>query len=177
METRKAIAKRKSTREFIKGKQIPDEILEKLLQAAHAAPVAHGEYEALHLTVIQDPDVLENIREIAVDCFRDPVLDIYYGAPTCILISSKHGSIPELDMVNMGTIAENMLLTATDEGIDCCYVWGTVLAIREEPDLADELGLPEGYDPLGSVAFGYAVTPDDSEKPMTTDVLTMNTVK
>lgn len=177
METRKTIARRKSTRDFIKGKQIPDDILQKILEAANAAPVAHGEYHALHLTVIQNADVLENLREIGMDCFRDPVLDIYYGAPTCILISSKHGSIPELDMVNAGTIAENMLLTATDLGIDCCYIWGTVLAIREEPDLADEIGLPEGYDPLGSVAFGYATEPDDSEKPMNTEVFTMNFVK
>lgn len=177
METSKTIAKRKSTREFIKGKQIPQEALEKILQAANAAPVAHGEYFALHLTVIQNPDVLEKLREIGMDCFRDPILDIYYGAPTCIVISSKHGSIPELDMVNAGTIAENMMLQATDLGLDCCYIWGTVLAIREEPDLMDEIDLPEGYDPLGSVAFGYAVKPDESEKPMTTDVLTMNYVK
>lgn len=177
MDTRTTIAKRKSTREFIKGKQIPDDVLQKILQAANAAPVAHGEYDALHLTVIQDPAALESIREVAVDCFVDPILDIYYGAPTCILISTKHGSIPELDMVNAGIIAENMLLTATDEGVDCCYIWGTVLAIREEPDLADEIGLPEGYDPLGSVVFGYAVDHDDSEKPMNTDVISMNMVK
>lgn len=165
METLKAIAKRKSVREF-KADQIPDDALDTILRAGCAAPVGLGEYKTLHLTVVQDPDVLATIKETATDCFRDPILDIYYGAPTVILISTSHSSVPELDMANAGCIAENMMLAATDLGINCIYIWGTVLAFRAEPDLADEAELPEGFVPVASVALGYATTPDDSEKPM-----------
>lgn len=176
METLKAIACRKSTREFDPNRQISEEHLETILKAACAAPVGHGEYHALHLTVVQDPDILTTLKDTAMDCFRDPILDIYYGAPTVVVISSRHGSVPELDMCNAGTIAQNMMLAATDLGIDCVYIWGTVLAFRAEPDLVEEVNLPEGYEPIASVAFGYAVNPDTSEKPMTTDSITMNRV-
>lgn len=175
MDTLKAIARRKSTRNFSE-RQLPPAELEVILQAACAAPVAHGEYNALHLTVVQDPDTLQTIRDTAVDCFRDPILDIYYGAPTVIIISSSHGSVPELDMANAGTLAENMMLAATEQGVDSCYIWGTVLAFRAEPELADDIGLPEGYDILASVAFGYAKTPDVREKPMDTASITINRV-
>ena len=156
METLEAIARRKSVRDFDPDKQIPEEALGTILGAACSAPVGHGEYKALHLTVVQDAEMLDSIRETAVNCFRDPILDIYYGAPTVIIISTSHGSVPELDMANAGTIAQNMMLAATDQGVDSVYIWGTVLAFRSEPDLADDIDLPEGFEPIASVAFGYA---------------------
>ena len=175
METMKAITRRKSSRNF-NGKQISEEDLQTILKAACAAPVAHNEYKALHLTVVQDPDILESIRETAVDCFRDPILDIYYGAPTVIIISTSHGSVPELDMANAGTLGQSMMLAATDLGIDSCYVWGTTLAFRAEPDLADDIQLPEGLDVLGSVAFGYSETHSEQDNPMCCKGLAMNRV-
>lgn len=175
METRQAIATRKSVRNFGK-RQVSDQDLEMILKAANSAPVAHGEYHALHLTVVQDADVLDTIRETAVDCFRDPILDIYYGASTVIVISTSHGSIPELDMANAGTIGQTMMLAATDMGIDCCYIWGTALAFRAEPDLADDIELPEGHQVIGSVAFGYAEGPDVVASPPNPNGISVNRV-
>lgn len=175
METIKAIARRKSTRDF-SDRPISDADIDTILRSACAAPVAHGEYHALHLTVVQDPDILTMLRDSAMNCFRDPIRDIYYGATTVIVISTRHGSIPELDMANAGTIGQSMMLTATDLGIDCCYIWGTALAYRADSDLAEDLQLPEGCEPIGSVAFGYAVSPDDSEKPMDLTKIGINRV-
>ncbi|MDL2218207.1 nitroreductase family protein [Christensenellaceae bacterium OttesenSCG-928-M15] len=175
MDTLRTIAKRKSTRQF-KQDQIPRDRLETILKAACAAPVGHGEYHALHLTVVQDAEILDRIRDVAVDCFRDPVLDIYYGAPTVVIISTSHGSMPELDMANAGTIAENMMLAATDIGIDSIYIWGTVLAFRAEPDLGEDINLPEGFEPIASVALGYATEPDDSEKALSMEAIKINWV-
>lgn len=175
METMRALAKRKSTRNF-SDRQVPEQDIEIILKAACAAPVGHGEYHALNLTVVRDADILDTIRETAVDCFRDPILDIYYGAPTVIVISSSHGSVPELDMANAGTIAQSMMLAATDIGIDSCYIWGTVLACRAESDLLDDLELPDGYEPIASVAFGYSNEPEEPEKPMNTSTIKINRV-
>lgn len=175
METFQSIAKRKSTRNF-GPQQIGDKELEQILQAACAAPVGHGEYQNLHLTVVQDPDVLDTIRDVAMDCFRDPTRDIYYGAPTVIIISTCHGSVPELDMANAGTIAQNILLAATDLGIDSCYIWGTVLAFRADADLLQEVHMPAGYEPLASIALGYGKDGTSEERPMTLDRISINRV-
>ncbi|MDL2235861.1 nitroreductase family protein [Christensenellaceae bacterium OttesenSCG-928-L17] len=176
MDTMKALAMRKSTRDF-SNRQVPENDMETILKAACAAPVGHGEYHALRLTVIRDEDVLDDIRRTAVDCFRDPILDIYYGAPTVVAISTSHGSILELDMANAGAIAQSMMLAATDLGIDSCYIWGTVLALRAEPDLGDDIDLPDGHEVIASVAFGYANDPDDSEKPMDLEKISIHWVR
>ena len=176
METLKAIEQRKSTRSF-KPDQINEHDLETILNAAVKAPVAFGEYSNIHLTVVQNSNLLENLKDIGMDCYRDPIRDMYYGAPTVIVISTKHGSVPELDMANAGTIAQNILLAATDLGLSTCYVWGTALACRVEPDFVDDLDLAEGFEPIGSVAIGYA-TPEDAELPsLAQGTITINRVK
>ena len=163
MQTLDAIAKRKSTRAF-KPDQISEQDLEAILNAAVKAPVGFGEYSSIHLTVIQNSTLLKDLKDIGMDCYRDPIRDMYYGAPTVIVISTRHGSVPELDMANAGTIAQNILLASTDLGLSSCYVWGTALACRVEPDFVDELDLAEGFEPIGSVAIGYAA-PEDADLP------------
>ena len=175
METMEAIKARKSTRVF-KPDQISERDLEVILDAAVEAPVAFGEYMNIHLTVIQNSTLLEDLKDIGMDCYRDPIRDMYYGAPTVIVISTKHGSVPELDMANAGTIAQNILLCATDLGLSSCYVWGTALACRVEPDFVDDLNLPDGFEPIGSVAIGYAAPEDEKMNSLAQGSITINRV-
>ena len=176
METLSAIEKRKSTRIFEQN-QISEKDLETILRAACRAPVAFGEYMNIHLTVLQKPELLEGLRVIGMDCYADPIRDMYYGAPTVIVISTKHGSVPELDMANAGTIGQSILLAATDLGLGSCYVWGTALACRVEPDFIDALELPDGYEPIGSVAIGYATPEDAHAKSLAQGSISINYVK
>ena len=176
METLVAIEKRKSTRIF-KPDQISAEDLDAILKAACRAPIAFGEYMNIHLTVLQKPTLLEGLKEIGMDCYADPIRDMYYGAPTVIVISTKHGSVPELDMANAGTIGQTILLAATDLGLGSCYVWGTALACRVEPDFIDDLELPDGYEPIGSVAIGYAAPEDMHAQSLAQGSISISTVK
>jgi len=176
METLNAIENRKSTRIF-KRDQITEKDLETILRAACRSPIAFGEYMNIHLTVIQKPELLEGLKVIGMDCYADPIRDMYYGAPTVIVISTKHGSVPELDMANAGTIGQTILLAATDLGLGSCYVWGTALACRVEPDFIDDLELPDGYDPIGSVAIGYATPEDAYGKSLAQGSISINYVK
>ncbi len=40
------------------------------------------------------------------------------------------------------------------------------LAFRADDSLLDDLGIPDGFEPLASVALGYASTPDPAEKAL-----------
>ncbi len=164
METLQAIAIRKSVRDFGPD-QIPNDALDTILAAGCAAAVGHGERQEMHLTVVQDPQALAHIRHAAQECFGDPLRDIYYGAPTVVIISAGGLSVPELALANAGCIATNMMLAATDLGVGSVYVWGTVLAFREEPELAETVGLPDGFVPVASVALGHAARPDTGDAP------------
>lgn len=159
METMQAIAARKSTRSF-QPDQIPESALDAVLNAGCAAPVGMAAYETLHLTVVQDKTLIQKISNLA----SGGKSDIFYGAPTVIIISSKAPPVPGLNYSNAGCIAENMLLAATDFGIANIYIFGTIRAFYALPMLLDDLEIPRGYQPVASVALGYPQEPDAAPK-------------
>ena len=61
---------------------------------------------------------------------------------------------------------ENMLLAATDSGIDSVYLWGSVTAIAGSPELKKELGIPDKYTPISGAALGYAPESNPAEKEL-----------
>ena len=76
METLEAIAKRTSTRKF-KEIQISEENLQAILKAGMSAPVGSGLYESLHITVIQDMNILNIIGDAVTEMGKDflPILN------------------------------------------------------------------------------------------------------
>jgi nitroreductase len=169
METLKAIEARKSTRGF-KPEQIPDAALEAVLAAGTQAPVGMAAFDSIHFTVIQDAALLKKISDAATKNTEREGQDIYYGAPTVIVVSSKEQPIPELAFANAGTIVENFLLAATDLGINSVYVFGSMMGFRNDPGLAAEAGIPEGYKPVSSAALGYATEEMAAAPKVTRDI-------
>jgi nitroreductase len=174
METLKAIAKRKSTRGFA-DRQIPGEALETILDAGCAAPVGMRAYDSMHITVAQDAALIKRISDAASKAGPRPGADIYYGAPTVIIISAKTPpAAPGIEQANAACIAENMLLAATDLGIDNIYILGTLFAFQQEPDLLKAAGIPDGFAPAASVALGYAAQPSTEERDITKRGININ---
>lgn len=176
METRKTFAKRHSTRSFQPG-QIPENALEAVLDAAGAAPVGMKKYETLRLTVVQNKELIAKISAAAAAIRGVPGQDIFYGAPTVILVSSKPTEVPGLDYSNAACLVENMLLAATDLELGNVYVFGGLAAgLRAEKALLAELGIPEGFFPLDAVALGYPTEPLTAEKNLSDRPIAINRV-
>lgn len=164
METIKAITRRKSTRSY-KQDQIPDDVLNTILAAGCAAPVSMGKYDSLHLTVIQNKEILKNISDYIAD-MANMEGDALYGAPTVVLVSSKDEELPGVEYTNTGCIIENMMIAATDYNVDSVLIWGTALAVNANDELRKSLAIPDGFKPAASVALGYAAVPDETEKEL-----------
>jgi len=165
METLKAIAKRKSTRAFSTEKQVSETDIKTILSAGCAAPVGAADYQSIHLTVIKDKAILAKITKAVQTAFKMD-RDVLYGAPVLILVSSSEPKFPNIHYANAGCIIENMLLAATDLGIDNVYLWGAATVTAKVPELLKEIGIPEGFTPVSSAAFGYAAESNPSEKKM-----------
>ncbi len=86
METMKAIAWRKSVRSY-KPDQIPDEVLNTILKAGSSAPVASGKYDSLHITVVQNKEIINKISDAIFELLNGKV-SMAFGAPTIIFVSS-----------------------------------------------------------------------------------------
>lgn len=176
METLKAIAKRKSTRGF-KPEQISDQELDTILGAGCAAPVGMADYESLHLTVLQNKDLLDEITNATAKAFGKPDIKPFYGAPTVVVVSStKNTKIPNIEYCNVACIIENMLLAAADLGVGSVYLMGIIGILNNSPDLIKKLDAPEGFRPVSAVALGYPVEPLTDEKELK-KTIAMNHVK
>lgn len=155
MTTMEAIFSRRSIRSYT-GEKITEDELQQILKAAYAAPVGMGDYASLRLTVATDPALLEKIDKAAAELFGQPDIHPLYGAPTLIIISTKvpnegSGNLP---YSNAAIITQNMALAATELGVGVCHIWGAMMAVRANPELAAELKLPEGHVPCCAVCLG-----------------------
>ena len=101
MELMNAILNRQACRSY-EGKQIDKAALNVILQAGNAAPVGHGEYDKMHLTVVQDPQVLSVIDRGTAEFFGDLSMHPLYGAPTLIVVSAQQSTPRDLALCNAG---------------------------------------------------------------------------
>ena len=159
MNTFEAIAKRKSTRTYTE-KQVSAEDLQKILQAGAAAPVAMARYDSLHITVIRDESVIAKINALTAEMFSRRMgvkKNTDFGAKTMLLVSTvKEGLPPEMLYANVGIVVENMILAATDLGIDSVILGGAPSIVAQDEELVRSLGIPEGYRPVLGAFLGYA---------------------
>lgn len=147
MELFEAIEKRFSNRKYL-DKQISNEDLNKILKAGMQAPIGRGKYEDMHITVIQNKDLLNEISGLADR-------SVFYNAPTLVIISA-HDDGHGLDKENSACVAMNMLLAATALNLGSIYLNLVIGLIKEHKDVLDKLNLPEGFVPVVGVGLGYA---------------------
>ena len=165
METFKAFAMRRSTRAF-KSDQIPNEALEKILDAGCVAPVGMGAYKSMHLAVVQDAALIESISNAAKKARgRTEGPSIYYGAPTIIIICSQELALPGIELANGACVADHICLAATDLEIGNIYIWATGAALAAEPELAAKAKIPDGFKAVATVALGYPAEPITEPRP------------
>jgi nitroreductase len=169
---------RRSTRKFL-DKQITEEELSAILLAANGAPVGSNMYRDIHLTVVQNREILDKLsqaaakrsqdkkrmKEIAGDTVLDSDTDKhatfhdpFYEAPTVIIVSHKNQTIqPGIEYSNVACVVLSMHLEATELGLGSVFMWHALESMRELPDLDNShlLNVPEGFSPLLGIAIGY----------------------
>ena len=162
MNALQTIFKRKSTRSYT-DIPIPSESLNLILKAGMAAPVANAGYDSLHLTVVQNEDILQELFARTTDFVHNLGLDMNmdFGARTLIIVSATPDSGGN---TNAGCIVENMVLAATDLGIDSVIMGIVPAVIKASEDMPEKLGIPKGFVPVLSAVFGYGVNEEDAKE-------------
>ncbi|HLI31880.1 MAG TPA: nicotinate-nucleotide--dimethylbenzimidazole phosphoribosyltransferase [Solirubrobacteraceae bacterium] len=174
----RVIAERRDVRSF-RSEEVPDEVLERVLAAAHRAPSV-GLMQPWRLIVIRDPATRSAMRMLAqrerlrqaqrfgerAAEFLDKKIEGVLEAPIGICVCCDHGSgevevlgratIPQTDIYSTCCAIENLWLAARAEGLGV----GWVSFYRPE-DLRELLGIPERADPVAWLCLGW---PD--ERPL-----------
>lgn len=171
MEFKTTLALRQSVRKFT-TEQITNEQLHALLEAANAAPTCMGNYDRVHLTVVQDAEILKQLNEAFQKAVGDPAIQVTYGAPTVIYVSNRAEDEEIVQGANAGVIMENMLLAASDMGLGAVYLFGLSQVLYGNEEIVELLQLPEHFRTVSAIAVGVASEPV-SERTLTTERITL----
>lgn len=155
MELLKLMEKRYSCRSF-SDKKISREDLNLILQAGYLAPVGKGEYNQLLITVIENRELLNEIDRVGSTFFGGKIKKPTYTSNTVVLVSAKKSDNVLVQYCNASCIIQNMLLMATQLGINSVYLLGAIQAIKKDSELCNKLNLEYEYFPIAAVALGYS---------------------
>lgn len=159
MEFTDVLASRVSIRRYEKT-PLTEEEISKLLEAAQRSPIGHFDYKNYAIAVVTNPEILSLLakenQEISGQ--GDPL----YGAPALFLILRSPQAENDTAKLNAGIIAEHIHLAATDMGLGSLCVYSFLRNFEKQPGYGkccQALHLPEGYQPIMSVAVGHTPIP------------------
>ncbi len=140
------IAKRRYSVRSYQEKEVEEEKLHKILEAAHVAPTA-ANLQPVRLIVVRKKEGLEKIGKGAN----------LYGAPLAILVCADHSKawVRPFDKkqtadIDASILTDHMMLQATELGL------GSVWICYFKPDVIQkEFELPDNMEPVNILAVGY----------------------
>lgn len=157
------IMARRSIRKY-KQQPVEKDKLQQILECGINAPNGMGR-QSWEIRVVDTPELLAEIdslnTKLAVGRGMDAskVRPAAYGAPVLVFIAND--TTYDLSQVDCGLLGGNMILTAQSMGLGSCCLGGIVRTLKspEAEGLLKRLELPENYNLLYAIAFGY---PDES---------------
>jgi nitroreductase len=161
MDVYKAAVQRRSIRRF-KDKAVPYAALEKCIDAARLAPSGRNQ-QVCDYVVINDPKVLPGIFEHIGGSAKlppdkgGPKPEQSPKAYTIVLVNKTiegDANRRRVTLVDVGLAAENIMLTAYEQGIGSCP-----LLMFNEKEIKLILDIPESHDIALVIAMGY---PDEN---------------
>lgn len=145
-EVMEAILNRRSVREFLE-KEVEDEKIEKILQAARWAPSGLNN-QPWKFVVIQKGELLEQLAELThySHILRKAKLAI------CVFLDREASYDRDKDLMALGAANQNMLLAAHSMGLGGVWL-GQILARKEE--VRELLQAPESLELMAVLALGH----------------------
>lgn len=152
MNVHEAIHRRRSIRRFEPGREVPPELVEKLLTAATLAPSA-GNAQPWRFIVVLSPGLKGELARAALG------QAFIAQAPVVLVVCADlerarraYGERGESLYCLQDTAAatQNILLTATELGLGTCWV-----GAFDEGEVARLLGLPSSLRPVALIPVGY----------------------
>lgn len=155
-ETLKTLMERRSVRSY-KEEQVPEDILQQILEAGEYAPSGMGMQSAV-MVVVRDKDTIDQISRMNAAVMGNDG-DPFYGAPTVVIVfgDSTRGTYVEDGSLVMG----NLMNAAASLGVDSCWIHRAkeVFLSEEGKAMKKKWGLGEEYVGIGNCILGYSDEP------------------
>lgn len=157
---------RRSIRAFLPD-PVPQEALHQLLDAALYAPSAMNT-QPWHISVIRTRQTIDwmvgRIRTVLlrsgdsalIELARDPAFHTFYHAPAVLYVAAETSQ--KFGVSDCANLTTYLTLAAHALGLGSCYIASSNLLFEgtDAGQARQRLRIPEGYEPVFSVALGYA---------------------
>ncbi|MEM3726188.1 MAG: nitroreductase family protein [Candidatus Bathyarchaeia archaeon] len=142
MEVFEAVQRRRSIRAY-EPTPVPNEKLMKILEAGRLAPSASN-VQPWHFVVVTDSEKRRRLAETGV------FARFLAEAPIVIVGCGDERASPKWCVVDVAIALQNMVLTATGEGLGTCWVGSF-----DEAKVKELLKIPENFRVVALLAVGY----------------------
>jgi len=153
METiRKLIWERRSIRDWIPGKEIPDEMIEQILEAGRAAPTGCN-LDIVRFIVIKDPDEAKMVwSDIPTPMDRCVLIIVCYDKRVYETVGHNR-LVPHNQLLDCAAAADHICLMAHALGLGA--VWLTCTK-KTAQTFKEKYGLPDYIDQTLHIAVGWS---------------------
>jgi len=142
MDVFEAIQKRRSVRSYLPD-EVPEEKIERILDAARLAPSA-GNMQPWHFVIVRDAEKRRILSRGGVFAW------FLSESPVVIAGCGNRKASPNWYTVDTAIAMQNMVLTATAEGLGTCWIGSF-----SENQVKRVLKIPEDYRVVSLLAVGY----------------------
>lgn len=169
------IMARRSVRKYL-PQPVNRDTMQVILDCGINAPNGQNK-QSWAIRVVDNPEFINGLTEVYKKAnpkvADDPNFrNMFRNAPTVVFIAND--TAYDFSQVDCGLLGENMILSAWSMGIGSCCLGSPIRFMKTAPGAAEylkRLNIPEGYDLLYCIAFGYpdespAAKPRDASKVM-----------
>lgn len=161
-----AIRERRAVRAY-RPQRVDEATLQTLLVAATQAPSARNA-QPWSFVVVEDRALLRRISRQTIQrmaanpywrmyaSFHDPDFDIFYGAPTLVMICARRNGLDPAGDCHLA--GANLMLAAHALGLATCPI-GLAREELSVDAMRRDLAIPDGVDPALPIVVGYAREP------------------
>lgn len=169
------IMARRSVRKYL-PQPVNRDTMQVILDCGINAPNGQNK-QSWAIRVVDNPEFINGLTEVYKKANPKAAEDsnfrnMFRNAPTVVFIAND--TTYDFSPVDCGLLGENMVLSAWSMGIGSCCLGSPIRFMKTDPGAAEylkRLNIPEGYDLLYCIAFGYpdespAAKPRDASKVM-----------
>lgn len=153
MNTLKSIKTRRSIRKY-KSDPVPQELLNKIIDAGLYAPSGMGRQATIILSVANKEvrDQLSKLNARIMGTDTDP----FYGAPAVLIVLAKKDC--PTGIYDGSLVMQNLMLAAHELGLGSCWIHRAKeeFELPEGKELLKSLGIEDEYEGIGHCIIGYA---------------------
>lgn len=173
------VNKRQSDRQYEEGRQIPSEVIGRIIEAARLAPSATNS-QPWHFIIVDEPDLKKKVASALTSKLTGSMNAFAASASVLIVLVEEPANLigkmgelllkEHLSHIDLGIAASHIVLAATEEGLGSCVIgWVNQKKVKELLHIPKKKSVPL------VISLGYSIeAPKEKKRKPMEDICSHN---